>query len=85
MVEWHHGYKGCEFEQTLGDSEGQGSLECYSPWGLKEWGTTWGLNKNSNNELMDGVPVPAEGGIVGRATTPEPLDSSPCLSSRARR
>ena len=27
---------GHEFEQTLGDSEGQGSLECYSPWGHKE-------------------------------------------------
>ena len=28
---------GHEFEQTLGD-EGQGSLECYSPWGCKEFG-----------------------------------------------
>ena len=25
-----------ELEQTLGDSEGQGSLACYSPWGHKE-------------------------------------------------
>ena len=25
-----------EFEQTLGDSEGQGSLVCCSPWGRKE-------------------------------------------------
>ena len=25
-----------EFEQTPGDSEGQGSLACYSPWGLKD-------------------------------------------------
>ena len=24
---------GHEFEQTLGDSEGQGSPACYSPWG----------------------------------------------------
>ena len=23
-------------EQTAGDSEGQGSLVCYSPWGRKE-------------------------------------------------
>ena len=23
-------------KQTLGDSEGQGSLECYSPWGRKD-------------------------------------------------
>ena len=26
MVEWHHRLNGHEFEQTLGDSEGQGSL-----------------------------------------------------------
>ena len=26
MVGWHHGLNGHEFEQTLGDSEGQGSL-----------------------------------------------------------
>ena len=26
---------GCEFEQTLGDSEGQGSLACCSPWGCR--------------------------------------------------
>ena len=25
-----------EFEQTLGDSEGQGSLACWNPWGRKE-------------------------------------------------
>ena len=24
------------FEQTLGDSEGQGSLACCNPWGHKE-------------------------------------------------
>ena len=28
MVGWHHQLNGCEFEQTLGDSEGQGSVEC---------------------------------------------------------
>ena len=30
-----------EYEQTLEDSEGQGSLECYSPWGGKEMGTIY--------------------------------------------
>ena len=29
-----------EFEQTPGDSEGQGSLACCSPWGRKELNTT---------------------------------------------
>jgi len=36
MVGWHHQLNGHEFEQTLGDSEGQGSLTCCSPWGRKE-------------------------------------------------
>ena len=31
---------GHEFEQTLGDSEGQGRLACCSPWGCKELDTT---------------------------------------------
>ena len=37
MVGWHHWLKGHGFELTLGVGDGQGSLECYSPWGLKEW------------------------------------------------
>ena len=36
MVEWHHQLNGHEFKQTLGDSEGQGSLACCSPQGGKE-------------------------------------------------
>ena len=40
MVGWHHRLNGHEFKQTLGDSEGQGSLACCSPWGLKELDTT---------------------------------------------
>ena len=28
IVGWHHRVNGYEFEQTLGDSEGQGNLEC---------------------------------------------------------
>ena len=36
MVGWHHRLDGHEFEQTLGDGEGQGSLACCSPWGRKE-------------------------------------------------
>ena len=27
-------------EQVPGDSEGQGSLMCYSPWGCREWDMT---------------------------------------------
>ena len=36
MVGWHHPLNGHEFEQTLGDSEEQGSLACCSSWGRKE-------------------------------------------------
>ena len=36
MVGWHHQHNGQEFEQTLGNSEGQGSLACCSPWNHKE-------------------------------------------------
>ena len=36
MVGWDHQPNGHEFEQTLGDGEGQGRLACCSPWGGKE-------------------------------------------------
>ena len=36
MVGWHHWLNGHEFEQILADSEEQGSLAWYSPWGCKE-------------------------------------------------
>ena len=44
MVGWHHRLNGHEFEQTVGDSEGQGSLACCSPWGFEESETTERLN-----------------------------------------
>ena len=50
MVAWHHWLNGHEFEQTPGDSEGQGNLACCSPWGQKESDTTEWLN-NSNMML----------------------------------
>jgi len=36
MIGWHHWLNGHEFEQTLGDSEGQESLACRSSWGRQE-------------------------------------------------
>ena len=36
MVGWHHQLNGHEFELTLGNSEGQRSLFCCSPWDHKE-------------------------------------------------
>ena len=40
MVEWHHRLNGRELEQAPGVGDGQGSLECSSPWGRKESDTT---------------------------------------------
>ena len=40
MIGRHHRLNGHEFEQTLGDSEGQGSLACCSPWDCRESGPT---------------------------------------------
>ena len=47
MVGWHHQLNGHEFEQTQGDSEGQESLVCCSPWGCKELNNTERLNSSS--------------------------------------
>ena len=41
MVGWHYQLSGHESEQTPRDGEGQGSLACCSPWGLKESDTTY--------------------------------------------
>ena len=46
MFGWHHRLNGHEFEQTLEDSEEQGSLACCSPWGHKELDMTGWLNNN---------------------------------------
>ena len=40
-----------EFEQGLGDGEGQGSLACYCPWDRKEADTTERLNNNNKDRL----------------------------------
>ena len=47
-IGWHHQLNAPEFEQTLGDSEGQKRLECCSPWGHKESDMTEWLNWNES-------------------------------------
>ena len=47
MIGWHHRLNEHEFEQALGDREGQGSLACCSPWGHKEPDITERLNNNN--------------------------------------
>ena len=49
VIGLHHQLNGHEFEQTQGDSEGQGSQVCCSPWGCKESDTTLRLNNNNND------------------------------------
>ena len=46
IVEQHHRLNGHEFEQALGDGDGQGGLACCSRWGCKELDTTQQLNNN---------------------------------------
>ena len=53
MVGWHHWHNGREFEQTLGDSEGQGSLACCSPRGGKESDTTEWLKNNKTASYVE--------------------------------
>ena len=49
IVGWHHRLNGHEFEQALGDGDGQGSLVCCSPRGRKESDTPKRLNNNNNH------------------------------------
>ena len=44
----HYWLNGHEFEQTLGDSRGQGTLVCCSPWDCKELDTTERLNNSKS-------------------------------------
>ena len=47
MFGWHHQFNRQEFEQTLGDKEGQGSLACCSPW-VTELNMIEQLNSNKD-------------------------------------
>ena len=49
MVGWYHQLNGHEFEQTLRDGEGQGSLVCCSSWGCKESDTTEWLDHHHHH------------------------------------
>ena len=53
MVGWHHWLNGHEFEQALGEGEGQGGLACCSPWGCKESDMTERLNSSNKYCSVD--------------------------------
>ena len=67
MVGWHHWLNGHEFEQALGDSEGQGSMACCSSQGRKELDTTEQLNWT---ELNCGEDSWESLGLQGDPTSP---------------
>ena len=56
MIRWHDRLNGHEFEQTPGDSEGQGSLACCSPRDCKESDKL--RMKNNNNKVKKPRTVP---------------------------
>ena len=49
MIGWHPQLDGREFEQALGVGDGQGSLECCSPWGHKESDVTEEMNRSKES------------------------------------
>ena len=51
MVGWLHRLDEHKFEHTLGDSEGQRSLMCCSPWGHKQSDTIEWLNNNKPSKV----------------------------------
>ena len=57
MVGWHHWLNGHEFEQVPGVGDGQGSLECCSPWGCKEPDTTQRLSWSELNYLFSSKSI----------------------------
>ena len=58
---------GHEFEQTPGDSEGQGSQACCSPWGRKELDMTEQLNNSNSLTLMISIlEIPVDGKLLRR-------------------
>ena len=66
-VGWHHQLNGHEFEQPLGDSEGQGSLACCSPWGHRESDTT---ERHNNSDKRKETEAWSSPGVVARVGQP---------------
>ena len=58
MVGWYHLFNGREFEQSLGDTEGQGSLVYCSPWGRRvRYGWATEQERQSGHSLH--IPFPS--------------------------
>ena len=59
-VGWHHRLNGHEFEQILGDNEGQGSLACCCPWCRKKSDMTEWLNNNLGKRKYFSTPLTSD-------------------------
>ena len=81
IVGWHHWLNRHEFEQTLGDGEGQGNLVSCSPWSHKESDTTERLkNKKAATGILcyfltsfwswQNLPHPFWGGLYWARSKP---------------
>ena len=83
MVGWHHWLRGHEFEQTLGDSEGQGSLVDCSSCDHKESDTTEQLN-NNNKGLCGSIEYSSSRlwAMIKRFLSSEALSSHPTLLTK---
>ena len=82
MAGWYHWHNGREFEQTQGDSEGQGSLACYSPWGCKESNMTERLNNKMSvcvclSVCLGQAAAAAAKSLQSCPTLCNPIDGSP--------
>ena len=65
MVVWAHQLNGHEFEQTLRDGEGQGSLMGCSSWGCKQLDITESLNNSNSINIFSKL-------AGNTSSTPEP-------------
>ena len=50
IIGWYHQLNGHEFEETLWDGEGQGSLVCCSPWGQKRVRHGWAIEQQQQGK-----------------------------------
>ena len=78
MVREQYRLNGHEFEQTPGDSEGQGSLASCSPWGRKESDMTYWLNTTTTTKQIQGAESPGLSASCARC------QSSWCYALQAR-
>ena len=65
MLGWHHQLDRHEFEQALGDGDGQGILVCCSPWGHRESDTIEWLNNNNKRKQII-IHTPKKSSVINK-------------------